>query len=108
MTRRYDDRCRRNQERDNLLGRVRQEPDDWADGDRRRGGVSRTQAFARNCRNQFSDAKGEAQAAQTVRRDTDAEDWGGSVRSSVEGPVMGLERRGRVRQSYFLEQLETG
>jgi len=26
--------------------------DDWADGDRRRGGVKRMQAFARNCRNQ--------------------------------------------------------
>jgi hypothetical protein len=37
-------------------------PDDWAGGDRRRGGVSRTQAFAWNCRNQAPDAKGEAQA----------------------------------------------
>jgi hypothetical protein len=27
------------------------------------------QAFARNCRNQSSDAKGEAQAAKTVRRE---------------------------------------
>jgi hypothetical protein len=25
-------------------------PDDWADGDRRRGGVNRMQAFAWNCR----------------------------------------------------------
>lgn len=38
-------------------------PDDWANDDRRKGGVSRTQAVARNCRNRFSDAKGEAQAA---------------------------------------------
>src|SRR5690242_3884718 len=44
-------------------------PDDWAGGDRRKGGVSRTQAFAWNCRNQALDAKGEAQAAQTARRD---------------------------------------
>ena len=43
--------------------------DDWADGDRRRGGVKRMQAFARNCRNQSPDAKGEAQAAKTVRRE---------------------------------------
>ena len=28
------------------------------------------QAFARNCRNQCSDVKGEAQAAQTVRRES--------------------------------------
>src|SRR5271165_6264733 len=30
---------------------------------------------------------------------TDAGDWDGSTRSSVEGPVMGLEQRGRVRWS---------
>jgi hypothetical protein len=42
---------------------------DWADGDRRKGGVNRMQAFARNCRNQCADVKGEAQAAKTVRRE---------------------------------------
>jgi hypothetical protein len=108
MTRRYDDRCRRNQERDNLLGQVRKEPEDWAGDDRRRGGVSRTQAFTRNCRNQASDAKGEAQAARPRGESTEAGDWDGPTRSSVEGLVMGLERRGRVRLSYALEQLETG
>ena len=45
------------------MGQVRRVPDDRAGGDRRRGGVSRAQAFMRNCRNQASDAKGEAQAA---------------------------------------------
>ena len=59
------------------------------------------QAFARNCRNQSPDAKGEAQAAKTVRREYQRRDWDGSTRSSVEGPVMGLERRGRVRLSYY-------
>ena len=68
-TRRYESKCRQNQDRFVILGQVRQMPDDGADGDRRRGGVSRTQAFARNCRNQALDAKGEAQAAQTVRRE---------------------------------------
>jgi hypothetical protein len=29
---------------------------------------------------------------------TDAEHWGGPTRMSDEGPVMGLEQRGRVRQ----------
>src|SRR5271166_3718132 len=33
---------RQNQGRVSLLGQVRRGPDDWADGDRRRGGVSRT------------------------------------------------------------------
>ena len=48
-----------------LLGQVRREPDDWADSGRRIGGMSRMQAFARNCRNQLADAKGEAQAAES-------------------------------------------
>ena len=30
-------------------------------------------------------------------KSTDAEHWGGATRSSVESPVMGVERRGRVR-----------
>ena len=61
-TRRYELKCRRNQDRFVILGRARRVPDDWAGGDRRRGGVSRTQAFAWNCGNQTPDAKGEAQA----------------------------------------------
>lgn len=39
---------------------------------------------------------------------TDAGDWGGSPRMSVEDPVMGSEQRGRIRPSYCLKQLETG
>ncbi|MFI5248282.1 MAG: hypothetical protein ACHQWV_06985, partial [Nitrospirales bacterium] len=31
---------------------------------------------------------------------TEAEHWGGPIRISNEGPVMGLERRDRVRRSY--------
>ena len=31
---------------------------------------------------------------------TDAEHWGGPIRRSDEGAVMGLEQRGRVRWSY--------
>ena len=69
MTRRYESKCRQNQDRFVILGQVRQMPDDGAGGDRRRGGVKRMQAFARNCRNQSPDAKGEAQAAKTVRRE---------------------------------------
>ena len=83
-------------------------PGDWAGGDRRRGGVSRIQAFARNCRNQCSDEKGEAQAAQTARRDTEAEAWGGPIRKSVEGSVMELEQRDRIKASYSSNQLVTG
>jgi len=32
-------------------------------------------------------------------KSTDAEHWGGATRSSVEAPVMGVERRGRIRLS---------
>jgi hypothetical protein len=45
-------RCRRNQVRQSYLGPIRWVPDDWADDDRRREGVKRMQAIARNCRNQ--------------------------------------------------------
>ena len=62
-------RCRRNQAGHSRLGPIRWVPDDWADDDRRREGVKRMQAIARNCRNQCSDVKGEAQAAKTARRE---------------------------------------
>ena len=37
---------------------------------------------------------------------TDARHWGGPTRSSVEGPVMGLEQRGWVRLLRFVVQLD--
>jgi hypothetical protein len=39
---------------------------------------------------------------------TDAGDWDGPPRMSVEDPVMGAEQRGRIRWSFCLKQLETG
>jgi hypothetical protein len=39
---------------------------------------------------------------------TEAEHWDGPTRTSNEGPVMGLEQRGRVRRSQLPKQLETG
>ena len=84
------------------------EPDYGADGGRRIEGVNRMQAFAWNCGNQALDAKEEAQAITIARRDTDAKVWGGATHSSVEGPVMGLERRGRIKTVVFTSQLETG
>ena len=38
---------------------------------------------------------------------TDARHWGGPTRTSVEGPVMGLEQRGWVRRLRFGVQLES-
>jgi len=37
---------------------------------------------------------------QPLGESTEAEHWGGPTRSSDEGPVMGLEQRGRVRRSH--------
>jgi len=37
---------------------------------------------------------------------TDARHWGGPTRTSVEGPVMGLEQRGWVRLLRFAVQLK--
>ena len=37
------------------------------------------------------------QLGSCKRESTDAEKWGGTIRSSEEAPVMGVERRGRVR-----------
>ena len=90
------------------LGRVCREPDYGADGGRRIEGVNRIQAFAWNCGNQALDAKGEAQAITIVRRDTEAKAWGGATCSSVEGSVMELEQRGRIKTVVFTSQLETG
>ena len=101
-------RRRQNQRRLIPLGQVCREPEYWADGGRRIEGVKRIQAFTWNCGNQALDAKGEAQATTIARRDTDAKAWGGATCSSVEGSVMGLERRGRVKTVEFTSQLETG
>src|SRR6516162_177060 len=56
------------------------------------------QAIARNCRNQCSDAKGEAQAAKTARREYRSGALGRTDSYERRKPVMGLEQRGRVRQ----------
>ena len=77
-------------------------PADGPTGVRHEGGVTSRQASGRNTGTCRPDAKGETQAVS--RREgpsTDAGHRGGATRSSDEGPVMGLERRGRVRWSYF-------
>ena len=57
-------KCRQNQERVIHLGQVRGEPDDCANGDRRKGGVKRMQAVAWNCRNQSLRWKGRSSSGQ--------------------------------------------
>ena len=67
------------------------------------------QAVARNCRNQSLRWQGKRRKRLKPRgKSTEAEHWGGPTRTSDEGPVMGLEQRGRIRRSHLTKQLETG
>src|SRR3974390_2678187 len=80
---------------------TRDEPGGWPDccpgGIRREGGVTLNQASMWNAGTCRSDAKGEIQIGGPYEGEsTDAGHRGGPDRSSDEGPVMGLERRGRV------------
>ena len=74
-------------------------PDCCPDGIRHEGGVKLSQAFAWNMGTCRPDAKGEIQAGGPRKDEsTDAGHRGGATRSSDEGSVMGLERRGCVVQ----------
>jgi hypothetical protein len=60
-----------------------------------------TQALMRNVGTCRSDAKGEAQVGRPHKGEsTETEHRDGVARSSEEGPVMGLERRGDIVQLY--------
>ena len=86
---------RRNQERVPLLGQGWGVPDDGPTGVRHGGGVTVTLASMRNVRTCRSDVKGAGQAGSPCKTlSTKAEHRGGVARSSEEGSVMGLERRG--------------
>src|SRR3954470_15117168 len=74
-----------------LLGQGWGVPDDGPTGVRHGGGVIR--ASMRNVRTCRSDVKGAGQAGSPCKS-TRAEHRGGVARSSEEGSVMGLERRG--------------
>ena len=88
---------RRNQERVPLLGQGWGVPDDGPTGVRHGGGVTVILASMRNVRTCRSDVKGAGQAGSPCKS-TKAEHRGGVARSSEEGSVMGLERRGGLVQ----------
>jgi len=80
-----------------ILGRAHQEPAYGVSDVRRKGGVSLIQASVRNVGTCRSDVKGEPQVGGPHKREsTDAEHRGGVTRSSDEGSVMELERRGDI------------
>jgi hypothetical protein len=67
--------------------------------------VTSTQAFMRNAGTSRFDVKGEAQVEDLHKRgSTEAKHWGGTIRSSDEAAVMGVERRGRVVQYCLSDQ----
>jgi hypothetical protein len=85
-TRRYPENRRQNQERFDLLGPACREPDDWAGGDRRRGGVTLIQALVRNCRNQSLRCQGRSPSgdhheARVPMRSTGADRSVGAVKA---------------------------
>ena len=74
-------------------------PDDGPTGVRHGGGVTVTLASMRNVRTCRSDVKGAGQAGSPCKTlSTKAEHRGGVARSSEEGSVMELERRGGLVQ----------
>ena len=81
--------------------KVQRVPAYCLDGVRHAGGVNLIQALVWNVGTCRPDAKGEAQVGSTHEGEsTDAGHRGGPTRSSVEVPVMGMERRGWVIRSY--------
>src|SRR3954454_1034679 len=74
-------------------------PDCCPDGIRHEGGVTLNRAPMWNAGTCHPDAKGEIQIGGPYEDEsTDAGHRGGAIRSSDEGPVMGLKRRGCVVQ----------
>jgi len=94
-------RRRRNWGPVTLPGKVQREPAYCLDGVRHAGGVNLIQALVWNVGTCRPDAKGEAQVGSTHEGEsTNAGHRGGLAHSSVEVPVMGMERRGWVIWSY--------
>ena len=97
MTCRKVSRWRRNREGVVGPGQGWGRPDYCPTGVRHEGGVTLIQALVGNVGTCRPDAKGEAQADSLRKgKSTDAGHRDGVARSRVEGPVMGLDRRGDV------------
>lgn len=83
-------------------------PDDWADGDRRRGGVKRMQAIVRNCRNQSlrcqgRSTSGDHRKASVPMRSTGADRSVGAMKARN-----GAGAKGSGQVDVRLQQLATG
>jgi hypothetical protein len=101
LMRRNPKTCGQNQRHFHLLGRACRVPEFWASGDRRIGGVNLTRALVRNCGNQSSDAKGEAQVAETTRREYRCGVLGQTNSFERRRPVIRSEQRGWVKRLHL-------
>ena len=81
-------------------GSAWREPVYWPCGVRHRGSAISIQALVWNCGNLRLRCKGKGTSRVGKADNTDAQSRGGATRSSVEGAVMVLERRGRVIESW--------
>lgn len=88
-------RCR-NQSAHQLWDELERDPEGGSSGNRYIGGMTRVQALARNVGTCCLDDKGKWQGVRAPSANTDARRRGGAIRSSVEAPVMGVERRDRI------------
>ena len=72
----------------------------WPCGVRHRGSAISIQALVWNCGNLRLRCEGKGTSRRGEADNTDAQSRGGATRSSAEGAVMALERRGRVIGSW--------
>ena len=80
----------------------------WAGGDRRIGGVNLIWALVRNCGNQDSDAKGEAQVGETTRREYRRGELGRTNQYEWRRSCNGAGAKGLGQTAVFGVQLATG
>ena len=89
-------KCCQNLGRLDALGQVWRQPAYCPDGSRCIGGMSYKQALVRNMGTCATMLREKTSGRLAARMNTDGLCRGGVARSSVEGAVMGLERRGNV------------
>src|ERR1039457_5013178 len=91
-----------------LLGQVRWVPDDGADGDRRRGGVKRMQAVARNCRNQSLCCQGRSPSGENREASVPMRSTGADRLAVAKKARNGAGAKGSGQAVVRAKQLATG
>ena len=108
MTRRHSETCRQNQRRFYLLGPACREPDDWASGGRRIGGVKLIQASVRNCGNQSFRCKGRSTSGEHHEASVPKRSTGADRLVVVKKAGNAAGAKGSDQEVAFSAQLATG